>query len=178
MFKCRGCAYDTVVGNRRPTSVIALVLLAALAAALASNSRAPGIHGRVEEVVRDGSTTLRTVPRAGVDVLIVWRGDLLDNPVDSSRICLGAAHIMTNGDGSFSRPGWWKAPTWPPVTDVTVSAYVYSPGFMSVGPLFLTDEETKLLKPNVHLIKRDSGAPSREEWLQASEGCGESPGAP
>lgn len=159
---------------RRNMSFILLVLLVVLAIALARNSRAPGISGRVEEIVRDDPAAAHTVPRPHADILIVWRGDRIDNPFDSSRTCLGAVRVMSGADGSFSQPGWWKIPTWPPITDVRVSAYVFVPGYVTVGP-FMSDEEARLLEPGMHLIKRDPMAPTREQWLQVSAGCGGSP---
>jgi hypothetical protein len=159
---------------RRSTSIVLLSVLLLLATVLARNSRVPGISGRVEEIVRDGSTVARTVPRPRADVLIVWRGNLVDNPFDSRRTCLGAVQVVSSTDGRFALPGWWKVPSWPPITDVRVSAYVFVPGYATIGPI-LSDEEARLLKPGVHLIKRDASGPTREQWLQESAGCGGPP---
>jgi hypothetical protein len=92
--------------------------------------RAPGLKGVIGEVLnpRDTPTAWRYAPLADVEVVVMWFGTPFDNFAHPNSKCLRATSVPTDANGQFEAPGWWRAPSWTPVTDVRAVAYPQAPG--------------------------------------------------
>lgn len=168
------------VGPRSPSSragsrfgVIACRLLggaAVLLACIACASRGDPLHGRVFEVSNPEAppSEWRLVPLADVDVLVVWQGQLLDNPVDDHLVCLRATYTKTRDDGGFSVAGWKQRPQWRWIYGVEAISFAYKAGYEPVLP----GGDRPQTVPGVHILRR-SPAGTDSAFREAAFGIAE-----
>ena len=118
-------------------TTICAVIVAVLAFFYVRSLRASGIHGRIGEIQNPESppSEWRYVPAAGADILVIWNGTPLDNPVHGNSVCVRAAYARTNADGEFSLAGWWLGPQWPLMTDVYAMLPAPAIGFKYPRPV-------------------------------------------
>jgi hypothetical protein len=98
-------------------------------------ARGDAVEGRVLEVTNPDAPPAdwSLIPVSGAEVLVVWRGDLLDNPVDTSIQCVRALRVRTHSDGRFAVPGWWTLRRdW--VFGIRGASYAFKPGYEEVAP--------------------------------------------
>jgi hypothetical protein len=95
------------------------------------------VSGQIFEVmnpdVRADQWQLQPIP--DIEVLVAWFGEKLDNPVDSTTVCLRARRIRTDANGTFSAAAWSQEP--PSVRTIVTEgvAYPATRGWTAVFPV-------------------------------------------
>jgi len=97
---------------------------------------APGLNGSAGRILNPEAPPdqRRYAPLANATVVVVWHGDVLDNPVDTNSTCVQAVRVTTDSSGNFSVPGLWVSPSWPMVVDIHPVPYVFEPGYIHPFP--------------------------------------------
>jgi hypothetical protein len=109
--------------------LLGLLLLAVTLYVSSLHSR--GVKGSVGKILNpeEPANQWRYAPLAGATVIVVWHGNVLDNPIDTNSICVRAVRAITDSGGNFSVPGIWVSPSWPMVVDIHPVPYVHEPGY-------------------------------------------------
>jgi hypothetical protein len=92
---------------------------------------APGLKGVAGKILnpQDPPDQWRFAPLANATVVVVWHGNVLDNPVHASSRCVRGVEVITDRDGNYSVPGIWVSPSWPMVIHVHPFAYLHERGY-------------------------------------------------
>ena len=118
----------------------------------------PSFEGRVMEVLNfdQSPTDWAYKPLGNVQVIVIWNGDYLSNPVDSELVCLLARRVRSGEDGRFKAAGWWRLPDGRLIGAVEPHSYAYLPGFTEVHPRDVGDVVWMPAK-GFHVFRREPG---------------------
>jgi len=147
--------------------VIAFTWLVALSAC---GYHGPSYVGRTFEVTNATAAPKdwKLVPLPDTEVLVVWSGNLVDNPVDSTSICLAAVVARTDKDGWIRLPGWWAHPQGRWITDVEPHGYAWRPGYTYL-PLQTGMDSISIMAPGVMALRK---APSSDQEIKREDAFG------
>jgi hypothetical protein len=131
------------------------------------------IEGRVLEATNPDAepSAWALVPMPEAEVLVVWRGDLLDNFVDTSAQCVRMKSLRTDADGRFSVGGWWALRR-ARVFGIRAVSYAYKSGYEPIAPKAGL-EGLWFPARGVHVMRRSSqpAQATRDAVLSAARGC-------
>jgi len=90
-----------------------------------------GVSGRVGMVenLTAPKEFWRIVPASGVEVIVTWDAQLVDNLAHGSSRCVRAVLTRTDENGEFKVGGHWLSPTWPPLSGGFAASHAMKPGY-------------------------------------------------